>query len=91
VGRDWWGEAVSDDGAIPCIDIAPLFAGAAPSRDAVDRAVLAAATGSGFMTVIGLPPFVPVGAGTRRASLRIFALPAHRIPRPQIDSNPKDL
>lgn len=75
---------MNGDCAIPCIDIAPLFAGASPVRDAADRAILAAATGSGFMTVTGLPPFVPIGAGTRRELLRIFSLPADAVPRPQI-------
>jgi isopenicillin N synthase-like dioxygenase len=74
---------VDADGAIPCIDIHPLFGGPADSRDAVDRVILAAATGSGFMTVSGLPASVPIDAGTRRDLLRIFSLPAQAVPRPQ--------
>jgi isopenicillin N synthase-like dioxygenase len=71
------------DGAIPCIDIQSLFGGKADSRDAVDRAILAAATDSGFMTVSGLPASVPIDAGTRRDLPRIFSLPAQAVPRPQ--------
>ena len=58
--------------AIPLIDIGPLFRPAAPARDAVDRAIMAAATGCGFMTVTGCPGDIPIGAGPRRELLRLF-------------------
>jgi isopenicillin N synthase-like dioxygenase len=60
---------------IPTIAIAALFGGPSSERDAADRAVMAAAAGSGFMIVSGLPEDVPLGPATRRALLRIFALP----------------
>ena len=60
--------------AIPTIAIAALFGGTSRERDAADRAVMEAASGSGFMIVSGLPADVPLGPATRRALLRIFEL-----------------
>jgi isopenicillin N synthase-like dioxygenase len=59
---------------IPLIDISSLFAAADATRDATDRAILAAATGAGFMT-IAAPGLLPTGAARRAALLRVFALP----------------
>ena len=61
---------------IPRIDISPLFGPAGTGRAATDRAILAAATGAGFMTVTAAPGLLPLDAGTRAALLRIFALDA---------------
>ncbi len=64
---------------IPLIDISPLFAPPSVARDAADRAILAAATGAGFMTIAS--PSLPADAATRRALLAAFALqPAQRAP-----------
>lgn len=60
---------------VPLIDIAPLFGPAEPARDAVDRAILAAAADAGFMTLTGLPEKLAVTAEKRSALLRIFDLP----------------
>jgi isopenicillin N synthase-like dioxygenase len=60
---------------IPQIDIGALFGPPDAARDAVDRAIMGAAEASGFMTVAGLPPAVPIDAATRRDLLRLFALP----------------
>lgn len=61
------------------IDVSPLFAGSAAARAAVDAAIVAAASGDGFMTIHGLPvsltPDLPSDAGHRRALLRLFDLP----------------
>jgi isopenicillin N synthase-like dioxygenase len=64
---------------IPTIDIAALFDRPSPARDAVDREIHAAAAGTGFMLIHGLPADVPMGAETRRQLLRLFALPAQDI------------
>ncbi|MBM3597712.1 MAG: isopenicillin N synthase family oxygenase [Alphaproteobacteria bacterium] len=60
---------------IPAIDIGPVFGGPSPARDAADRAIMAAAADSGFMTVTGLPADVPIGPEMRAELLRVFALP----------------
>lgn len=60
---------------IPRIDISALFSSASPGRALADDAIMAAASGSGFMTVCGLPPRVPIEAAARRALLRLFDLP----------------
>lgn len=60
---------------IPAIDIAPLFAPASPARDAVDRQILHAASGIGFMTVKGFPGAELLTGGRRAELLRIFQLP----------------
>ncbi len=59
---------------IPVIDISSLFGGPSPARDAADRAIMAAATSSGFMTVTGLPDDM-LSPATRRTLLSIFSLP----------------
>lgn len=64
----------SDNGTIPRIDIGPLFDGAGTARDATDRAIMAAAGHSGFMTVHGLPERIPLSAPRRQAMLEIFHL-----------------
>lgn len=60
---------------IPAIDIAPLFGPASPARDAADRAIFAAASGIGFMTVHGFPGGELLTRPRRAELLRIFALP----------------
>lgn len=60
---------------IPMIDAAPLFGPAGPARDAADAAILAAAEGTGFMTLGNLPGDVPVTAPEIDRLLRIFGLP----------------
>ncbi len=60
---------------IPRIDVSSLFAGPGAARDAADGAILAAATGAGFMTVTAAPGMLPGTAADRAALLRIFALP----------------
>lgn len=57
---------------IPDIDIGALFEDDGPERHALDRTIMAAAAGSGFMTVHGLPESVPLSAAHRREMLRIF-------------------
>ena len=60
---------------VPRIDVSALFSTAGP-RAATDAAILEAAGNSGFMTVCGLPPGVPIDPASRRALLRLFELPA---------------
>jgi isopenicillin N synthase-like dioxygenase len=63
---------------VPRIDISALFSGSSTDgaeRDAVDRAIIAAAGETGFMTIAGLPADVPIDAASRRALLRLFTLP----------------
>jgi len=64
---------------VPQIDIAPLFGGPGPEREATDQAILAAAGDIGFMTVRGLPASVPLAQAHRQAMLRIFDLPDERL------------
>ena len=64
---------------IPRVDIAALFGPPSPAREAVDRAIMAAAEDIGFLTVAGIPPESPHGAEVRRDLLRIFALPPSEI------------
>lgn len=61
---------------IPRIDIAALFSGPSAERTGADAAIMAAASGAGFMTICGLPARAPIGAERRRTLLRLFALPA---------------
>lgn len=61
-----------DRNAIPRIDIGPLFDGPGMARDAADRAMMAAAGHSGFMTIDGLPERIPLSAAHRRQMLEIF-------------------
>ena len=58
---------------IPVIDISSLFGAPSPTRDATDRAIMSAATSSGFMTVTGLPNNT-LSPGIRKKLLSIFAL-----------------
>jgi len=51
---------------IPKVDIAALFGPPSPAREAVDRAIMAAAEDIGFLTVAGIPPESPHGAEDRR-------------------------
>jgi isopenicillin N synthase-like dioxygenase len=60
---------------IPAIDIASLFAPPSPARREADRAIFAAASGIGFITVSGFPGAELVTAPKRAELLRIFALP----------------
>lgn len=62
----------SDTSTIPRIDIGPLFGGPGTARDATDRAIMAAAGHSGFMTVHGLPERISLSAPHRQAMLEIF-------------------
>ncbi|MFI5019465.1 MAG: isopenicillin N synthase family oxygenase, partial [Dongiales bacterium] len=64
---------------IPRVDIAALFGPPSSAREAVDRAIMAAAEDIGFLTVAGLPQGIPHGADVRRDLLRIFALPPSEI------------
>jgi isopenicillin N synthase-like dioxygenase len=60
---------------IPLIDLTSLFAPASAARDATDRAIMAAATGAGFMTITAAPGLLPTDSPARAALLRVFALP----------------
>ena len=60
---------------VPRIDVAPLLGPASAARDAVDGAVLAAAAGTAFMVVRGLPAGPPLDAATRARLLSILSLP----------------
>jgi len=62
----------ADATTVPRIDIGPLFGGPGPGREAADRAIMAAAGDSGFMTVHGLPGHIPLSAAHRRDMLEIF-------------------
>jgi isopenicillin N synthase-like dioxygenase len=64
---------------IPRIDVLPLFGPPSPAREAVDRAIMAAAEDIGFLSLTGLPQAIPHGAEVRRDLLRIFALPPSEI------------
>jgi isopenicillin N synthase-like dioxygenase len=56
------------------IDISALFSDSA-GRAETDAAIIEAAGSTGFMTICGLPPDVPVDAASRRAILQLFDLP----------------
>lgn len=60
---------------IPRIDASSLFGPASETRRETDAAIMAAAENSGFMTICGLPPDVPIDRARRRELLRIFDLP----------------
>lgn len=66
---------MADALAIPQIDIGALFGPAGAPRDAVDRAIMAASSRHGFMTVTGLPDDVRLDAAILRDLLRVFTLP----------------
>lgn len=59
---------------IPKIDVSALFAPAGHRREATDRAILAAATEIGFMTIDGLPEAIAPTPAVRSGLLRVFAL-----------------
>lgn len=61
---------------IPLIAVDALFGPPSPARDATDRAILAAAADTGFMTIGAIPAEIPQGAAARAALLRIFELEA---------------
>lgn len=65
--------------AIPSIDVRALFAADAVAREATDRAIMAAAAGSGFMLIQAVPDDLPTGASARAQLLRLFDLPAETI------------
>jgi isopenicillin N synthase-like dioxygenase len=60
---------------VPRIDVSALFSETGQCA-ATESAILGAASGSGFMTICGLPADVPIDARSRRALLRLFELPA---------------
>jgi isopenicillin N synthase-like dioxygenase len=60
---------------IPRIDIAPLFGPPAASRDIADRAVMDAASTSGFMTITGFHGAEMLTPENRRRLLAVFTLP----------------
>jgi isopenicillin N synthase-like dioxygenase len=60
----------------PVVDIGPLFDPQAGGRDAIDRAIIAAAGDVGFIAVTGLQEGVPIASAVRRALLRFFDAPA---------------
>lgn len=60
---------------IPTIDVSALFGPTSAARDAVDRAVMDAASGVGFMTITGFAGAELLDAKGRAALLRIFTLP----------------
>ena len=59
---------------IPRINIAPLFGPASRERDLADRAIMEAASGIGFMTVIGFPGAESLIPERRAKLLSIFSL-----------------
>ena len=66
---------------VPRIDLAPLFGPAGRSRATVDRAIAAAANDVGFLSVVGLGTYAPLGSGARAELLRIFSLDARSLRR----------
>lgn len=60
---------------IPRIDVGPLWRADAAARSAVDRAISAAAHGTGFMVLTGLPDWAVLDAARRRRLLALFELP----------------
>jgi isopenicillin N synthase-like dioxygenase len=64
-----------DAGAsIPVVDVGSLFHSKSAERDAADAAILTAAGDTGFVSIVGLPPSVPIGCAARAELLRIFGL-----------------
>jgi isopenicillin N synthase-like dioxygenase len=59
---------------VPSIDVDALFGRAGRAREAVDRALAAAATHIGFLSVTGLAPYAPLSRETRAELLGIFSL-----------------
>jgi isopenicillin N synthase-like dioxygenase len=66
---------------VPTIDVSALFAAAGPAREAADRSLAAAAAEIGFLSVVGLAPYAPLGTEARAALLRIFTLEAAALRR----------
>ena len=60
---------------IPLIDIGALFAGDVTTIAATDRAIMAAAAGSGFLLIHGFPDEASTGRVARGQLLRLFDLP----------------
>ncbi len=65
--------------SIPSIDIGALFGADPVARAQADRAIMAAAAGSGFMLIRAFPDDVPMGAAARSQLLRLFDLPFEEI------------
>ena len=63
-----------DRAVVPTIDVSPLFGPNGPDRDDVDRAIVAAANKSGFLSVTGPSEFVPTAVSTREQMLAVFTL-----------------
>jgi isopenicillin N synthase-like dioxygenase len=59
---------------VPVVEISTLFEKASAERDAVDASIRQAAAEIGFLTITGLPSYVPLGQGARSSLLRIFGL-----------------
>ena len=60
---------------IPEIDVAPLFAGPGPARDATDAQIREAAFEVGFLSLRGAPLGEAVGRPARESLLRLFRIP----------------
>ncbi|SED44499.1 Isopenicillin N synthase [Rhizobiales bacterium GAS188] len=60
---------------IPLIDITPLHGAEGPGRRAADAELIAAATGSGFMTITASAELLPATHTHRAAMLRLLGLP----------------
>jgi isopenicillin N synthase-like dioxygenase len=60
---------------IPSIAVSALFSGPSAARDQIDRAIMAAATSAGFMTISGLPADLAATPAVRQQLLRLFGLP----------------
>jgi isopenicillin N synthase-like dioxygenase len=67
--------------SIARIDVGPLWGTDAPARDAVDRAIAAAAHGTGFMVLTGLPQWAVLDPQRRRRLLALFTLPEAELRR----------
>jgi isopenicillin N synthase-like dioxygenase len=64
---------------IPAIDVSALFAADSSERAATDRAIMAAASGCGFMLIHALPEAVPISATVRAQLLRLFDLAPEQV------------
>jgi isopenicillin N synthase-like dioxygenase len=60
---------------IPEIDVAPLFAGPGPARDATDKKIREAAFEIGFLSLRGAPLGDAVSEEARESLLRLFQIP----------------
>jgi isopenicillin N synthase-like dioxygenase len=61
--------------ATPRVDIAALFGPDSVERAAADRALMAAITRFGYVTVAGMPAAMPLDAATRRTLLSLLTAP----------------